>query len=302
MGMYCRDVGPLLTCFPLQGISAGKISFTQLLPYDQHHYYGTDAVDDLVREANITDAARVINIGSGLGGPARYLAGKHGCQVLACELQDDLHRTAAELTQRCDLAQRVHHVAGDFLQIAQHLGVGAYDHIVSWLTVSPPSACLFVCFVHPAFVSTTFCSPCAQQVLHIADRVELFKRCYSLLRPGGMFFAADFVQVGKLTHDEWETLRDDVGCPSMAGSIEAYCHELELAGFKVVKAVDMTLDWRGYTKDRCLEFAANHARLSAIMGEDVYLKLKRFYDIVAALYAAGNLGGLQIYAQKPRGW
>jgi len=101
---------------------------------------------------------------------------------LACEIQDDLHRTAQELTARCDLSGRVHHVAGDFLQIAQHLQRGAYSQVVSWLTI-----------------------------LHIADRQSLFKRCYNLLRPGGTFFAADFVSLGSLTHEEWRVSYGTMG-------------------------------------------------------------------------------------------
>jgi cyclopropane fatty-acyl-phospholipid synthase-like methyltransferase len=77
-------------------------------------------------------AMRIINVGSGLGGPARYLAGHYGCQVLAVELQDELHRTAAELTERCRLGDQVTHVAGDFLAVARHLSPGSYDAVVSW--------------------------------------------------------------------------------------------------------------------------------------------------------------------------
>ncbi len=82
------------------GKSSGPISYQELLPFDQHHYNGTAAVDQMVQNAHIHDASRVINIGSGLGGPSRYMAGKYGCQVLACEIQEDLNRTATELTQR----------------------------------------------------------------------------------------------------------------------------------------------------------------------------------------------------------
>ena len=32
----------------------------------------------------------------------------------------------------------------------------------------------------------------------------MFRQAYDLLRPGGMFFAADFVQKGQLTEDEWK--------------------------------------------------------------------------------------------------
>ena len=56
-------------------------------------------------QAPIQAGSRVVNIGSGLGGPARYLAGTCGCVVLACELQDDLHQSAAETTRRCHLVR-----------------------------------------------------------------------------------------------------------------------------------------------------------------------------------------------------
>lgn len=55
--------------------------------------------------------------------------------MLAIELQDDLHHAAKELTERCGLSGKIHHVAGDFLQIAQHLQLASYDYVVSWLTV-----------------------------------------------------------------------------------------------------------------------------------------------------------------------
>ncbi len=78
---------------------------------------------------------RIINIGSGLGGPARYLAGQYNCQVLAVELQDELHRTACELTERCRLGDQVTHVAGDFLAVARHLAPSSYDAVVSWYEI-----------------------------------------------------------------------------------------------------------------------------------------------------------------------
>jgi hypothetical protein len=32
--------------------TAGPLSYTDLLPFDQHHYYGTDAIDQVVAEAS----------------------------------------------------------------------------------------------------------------------------------------------------------------------------------------------------------------------------------------------------------
>ena len=66
----------------------------------------------------------VLDVGSGLGGPARYLAHKTGCLVTAIELQDDLHREAENLTQRCNLQQKLKHITGDFLQ----MDLGGYSY------------------------------------------------------------------------------------------------------------------------------------------------------------------------------
>ena len=41
------------------------------------------------------------------------------------------------------------------------------------------------------------------QVLHFSDRGGVFRQAHTLLRPGGHFFAADFVQEAQLTADEW---------------------------------------------------------------------------------------------------
>lgn len=255
------------------GLTQGPIKYTDLLPFDQHHYHGSKAVQKVAEQVAIKNDSRVVNIGSGLGGPARFLAGTTGCQVLACEIQDDLHRTAQELTSRCDLSSQVHHVAGDFLQMAQHLQRGAYSHVVSWLTV-----------------------------LHIADRVELFKRCYSLLRPGGCFFAADFVQEGTLSHEEWKVLYDKVGCPSLAASPEVYANELKLAGFQVEVVESVTADWKAYATSRSTSWTEDRDTLTALYGGETYEQLLAFYQTVTDLFHGGNLGGLRVVARKPLGW
>eukprot|EP00730_Choanoeca_flexa_P001746 TRINITY_DN10766_c0_g4_i4.p1 TRINITY_DN10766_c0_g4~~TRINITY_DN10766_c0_g4_i4.p1 ORF type:complete len:584 (+),score=136.26 TRINITY_DN10766_c0_g4_i4:64-1815(+) len=255
------------------GLSKGPLQYTDVLPYDQHHYYGINAVDQVVDKSNIVPSSRVINIGSGLGGPARYLAGKVGCQVLAVDIQEDLSRTAAELTQRTSLKDKVHHMTGDFSQVAQHLQRGGYDHIISWLTV-----------------------------LHFDQRQQLFRQCYELLRPGGVFFAADFVCLGLLQPNEKRILEQEVGCRSLADSIDEYKRELELAGFKIESCQDMSQDWKKYTAQRVAKLNAEADNISAIIGQDVFERLLRFYTTVANLYQGGRLGGVEVYARKPLGW
>ena len=55
----------------------------QLTPFDQYHYFGTDAVDEALEVLQLQPGSRVLDVGSGIGGPARYIAVKTGAHVTA---------------------------------------------------------------------------------------------------------------------------------------------------------------------------------------------------------------------------
>src|SRR5207247_11241869 len=75
--------------------SAGKnldaLTIEDLAPADHFHGGGKKATDRLARMAQLAPATRVLDVGGGLGGPARPLAGEHGWHVtLAHPTQSDL--------------------------------------------------------------------------------------------------------------------------------------------------------------------------------------------------------------------
>jgi cyclopropane fatty-acyl-phospholipid synthase-like methyltransferase len=252
------------------GMSRGRISYTDLVPVDQrHHYHGTDAVDHAVSRLSIKEDSNVISLGSGLGGPARWIAGRTNATVLAVELQHSLHETAVELTKRCNLDSKVHHIPGDFLQLSPHLRPASYDAIVSWLTV-----------------------------LHIPEREKLFKQSFDLLKPNGYFYAEDFFELPTpLTEEEKQRLSKDVFCPYVP-NLETYRKQVESSGLKIVEVVDLTEDWKLYTQDRVEKFKSHKESFVNLHGEEIYKSLLYFYQTVADLYAGGHLGGLRIIAQK----
>lgn len=47
---------------------------------------------------------------------------------------------------------------------------------------------------------------------------------------------------------------------------------------------------------------ADDAALQAVVGADNFAGLLRFYTTVRDLFAGGHLGGLSVYAARPRGW
>src|ERR1043165_216888 len=99
----------------IDGGSGGPLTVEQLTPFDQYHYLGTDAVDAAIAAPGLTPQMRVLDIGSGIGGPARYIAARSGAHVTALELQPDLDAVATELTARCGLGSLVEHRCGNIL-------------------------------------------------------------------------------------------------------------------------------------------------------------------------------------------
>ena len=97
--------------------SAGKnldaLTLEDLAPADQFHGGGKNATDRLARMAELAPATRVLDVGGGLGGPARTLAVEHGCHVTVVDLTESYVRTGEALTTRLRLADRVTHRIGD---------------------------------------------------------------------------------------------------------------------------------------------------------------------------------------------
>ena len=73
----------------------------ELTNFDQLHYRGTEAVDFSIKKLGIDSNMTILEIGSGIGGPARYIANETGATVIALELQSDQNEIALDLTERC---------------------------------------------------------------------------------------------------------------------------------------------------------------------------------------------------------
>ncbi|MDP1701480.1 MAG: methyltransferase domain-containing protein [Aestuariivirga sp.] len=236
----------------------------QLTPFDQYHYFGTDAVDEALVVLQLQPGSRVLDVGSGIGGPARYIAAKTGAHITALELQPDLHEVARELTARCGLSSRVEHVCGNILDGAL---TESYDVIIS-----------FLCF------------------LHIPDRAKLFAACRAALKPGGVMYIEDFGKPRPLSADEVRALSVKVQCAGLPGRAEYESH-LATAGFADVSMTDVTAAWKDFTASRLAMFRAARARNIEVHRQEIVDDLDDFYGAVAQLFQDGAISGLKIIAR-----
>ncbi|MCA8950657.1 MAG: SAM-dependent methyltransferase, partial [Planctomycetes bacterium] len=63
------------------GLDPERLSPEQLAPLDHFHTGGSDATTALAALVPFAPGMRVLDVGGGIGGPARVLAAAHGCRV-----------------------------------------------------------------------------------------------------------------------------------------------------------------------------------------------------------------------------
>ena len=137
------------------GKNLDALTVDDLAPSDQFHGGGKDATVRLARLAGVAPGMRVLDVGGGVGGPARTLAVEFGCRVTSIDLTDTFVQAATLLTARLGLGERVTHAVGDALALPYD--AGAFDAV--WTQNSG---------------------------MNIADKARLYAGFHRVLRPGGL--------------------------------------------------------------------------------------------------------------------
>src|SRR5262245_18686793 len=247
-GIGLRDPIPLETLFAL----------------DEWHYYGTDAIQAAIEPLGLTPESRVLDVGSGIGGPARYLAHTVGCRVTALELLSDLNAIATDLTERTGLADRITHICADALTYP--FPDATFDAVVSWLAV-----------------------------LHIPDRPRLCARLARALRRGGGCYIEDLCMRAPFAPDDLRQVREVVFGISISNA-QDYANDLRTAGFVSVAITDLTSDWARLAAERLTVLRAGHEAYARVHGEGAYAAMEKFRSVIAHLYETGSLGGIRLLA------
>ena len=266
MKLYCYVDRVLTELRALGKDDSEPLSASELTPFDQLHYHGTESVDLAVERAKISADSSVLEIGSGLGGPARHIAATAGARVTALELQSDQNALASRLTTRCGLSEKVKHICGDFL--TYDWSESHFDVIASWLAL-----------------------------YHIPERSQLLDRCCTLLNPGGYFFAEDLYARESLTQNEKSELTTELFAIYLP-DYDAYLQDLASAGLCLETVEEMSDDWAEFTRMRQINYHSQKLRHIALHGEAVYQNMAHFYEVVTRHFTSGKLGGLRVVARK----
>ena len=97
----------ILEALRASGKDIERLRAVDLSGADEFHLGWRPATVELARELVLTADEQVLDVGAGLGGPARYFAEAHGCRVTGIDLSAEYVAVANALTLRCGLEASV---------------------------------------------------------------------------------------------------------------------------------------------------------------------------------------------------
>jgi SAM-dependent methyltransferase len=99
------------------GKDGGPITPDDLAALDQFHIRGKEATLEQAQLAGLTEGLQILDVGGGLGGPARTLAAEYACDITVLDLTETYCRVGEMLTARTGLSERVRFRTGNALEM-----------------------------------------------------------------------------------------------------------------------------------------------------------------------------------------
>ena len=196
------------------GVDPAHPHFDTLAPYDQFHGRGLEATQEIAAMLQVAPADHVLDIGSGIGGPARYIAQRFACRVTGIDLTAEFCEVARHLTQLLGLTSRVDFELGDAL--AMPFADAAFDGAYS-MNVS----------------------------MNIADKTALYGEIRRVLKPGGWLLLSELA-LGPGAPLDYPTPWAASASTSFLSTPEETRRGLAAAGFEVVHWRETAGEFKAY--------------------------------------------------------
>jgi ubiquinone/menaquinone biosynthesis C-methylase UbiE len=184
------------------GKTERTVTAEDLASVDEFHIGGRAATEELARLLALTASDRVLDVGCGLGGPARQIAAQYGCHVSGIDLTPDYVEAGNVLSRWLQLEGRVSLQSGDALALP---------------------------FADGSFTAAYM----LHAGMNIADKSALFAGVARVLQAGARFAIFDVMRTGEgaLSYPlPWASTADT----NAIASPRHYREALSAAGFEIV--------------------------------------------------------------------
>jgi SAM-dependent methyltransferase len=250
------------------GKTTSTVAIDDLAPVDEFHIGGRKATVDLMGQLEITPGDHLLDVGCGLGGPARFLADRHKCRISGIDLTWDYVE------------------AGN--RICEWVGLGERVKLCQSTAVSIP------------FRSDMFSMAYMLHVgMNIEDKDRLCLEVARVLQPRGRFAVYDVMRTadGELSYPlPWATTPES----NAVESPERYKRAMELAGFEILSErnrKDFALVYFNELQSRALAASIPAPLgLHTLMGEKRQDQIKNMIESISL----GRIAPIELIARKAR--
>mgnify|MGYP006284312181 CR=1 FL=1 len=207
--------------------------------------------------SSLSPQTRVLDIGAGYGGSARYLAREYDCHVTCLNLSEVQNQRNSRLTREQGLANRIQIVQGNF----EELPFKADSFSVVWSQ---------------------------DAILHSANRERVLSEVARVLRPGGVFLCTDPMQADDADPALLAPVLERLNLESLA-SPGFYRAAGEAAGLPLAELTDLSPHLTRHYARVLEELERNEPLVRSRSGDDYVDRMKRG---LANWVAAGEAGSL----------
>jgi ubiquinone/menaquinone biosynthesis C-methylase UbiE len=202
-----RIVERILAAVAQSAAEDTPLTAEQLFPYDQLHGRELLATRDHAAMMSPEADAHLLDIGSGIGGPARYFASVFGSRVTGVDLTPQFVVAATELTRLTGLGDTVDFIEGDAAKLPFRSGTFDYAY------------CFYV-------------------GMNLPDKPAVMRECFRVLKPGGSLLWTEVTSNAGEPHYPLPWALVPAG--SHVGASDTLADHLRAAGFEVLSVVDET--------------------------------------------------------------
>lgn len=234
----------------------------------QNSWMMVEEYDRFIGQLNLVPESHVLEVASGSGGPAIYLAQQVGCYVTGIDANENGIVTATEAAAKANQGTRVNFKMAD-ANARLPVDDNSFDAIV-----------------------------CIDSMNHFANRANVFREWHRVIRPGSRAVFTDPVVItGPVTNDEL-ALRSSIGLflfvpPSVNEQL------IERAGLKLLRQEDVTNN-AALISGRWQQARQRHKdSLVQIEGEERFEGLQQFFAAVHRLTSERRLSRIMYLVEKP---
>ena len=184
------------------GCNPQRPTVDALAPYDQFHGRGLEATVEMAALVQVRSTDHLLDVGCGIGGPARYFVDRFGCSVTGIDLTAEFCEVARHFTRLLGMQERATFEVGDALAMpfAAESFDGAYSMNVS---------------------------------MNIADKQALYREIHRVLKPGAWLMLSE-ISRGEGAEPDYPTPWAAAAHTSFLATPEETRRGLTEAGFAVI--------------------------------------------------------------------